>query len=73
MGHKQVLLFKFGVDLGVMVTKRYSTFLQAPRLKSQPQDGLVLDLGHIFVCVEESYSFAEMQSMYFTAPADWAE
>ena len=47
------------VDLGVMAMKEYST-----------SDCLVSYLGHSLV--GGSYPSAEKQSVYSTAPADWA-
>ena len=53
------------VDLGAMAMKGYSAFPKAPA-----SDCLVSYSGH---SLGESYPCAEKQSVYSTAPADWAK
>ena len=43
---------------------------QSPKNGASPSDGLVSYPGHL---LEESYPSAEMQSVYSTVPANWAE
>ena len=52
-------------DLGAMVMKGYTIFPETPY-----SDCLVSYLGH---SLGGSYPFAEMESVYSTAPADWTE
>ena len=59
-----MLPFQVRVDLGVMPMKGYSGIA-----KAKPSDCLVSYLGY---SLEESYLSAEIQSVYSTAPADWA-
>ena len=54
------------VDRGDMAMKGYSTLTKSP-----PSDCLVSYTGHFLG--ERSYLFAEMQSVYSTAPANWAQ
>ena len=65
----QVLHLQTRVDLGAMAKKRYSIFPRAPLTGSLQSDCLMSYLEHSSV---EFYSLAEMQLVYFTAPADWA-
>ena len=55
-------------DLGAMTMKGYSTFPKA-LIGASPSDGFVSYPGHL---LGESYTSAEMQSVYSTAPVDWA-
>ena len=65
-----MLALQARVDLGAMAMKRYSTSHKAPvLLEPHHQIVLCLYIGH---ALEESYSFAEKQSVYSTAPADCA-
>ena len=58
------------LGVGVMAVKRYSAFPKDSGItRASPSDCLVSYPGH---SLEESYSSAEMQSGYFTAPADLA-
>ena len=59
------------LDMGVMSMKEYSAFPKAPALL-EPHHQIVL--GHIQdTCWRwGSYPSAEKQSVYSTAPADWA-
>ena len=67
----QVLPHRARVDLGAMVNKGRSAFPKAPvLLEASPSDCLVSYPGH---SLERFYPSAEMQSVYFTAPADWAK
>ena len=54
------------VDLGAMAMKRCSVFPQIPR--TLPSDCLVLYLGQSLV----GYLSAKVESVYSTAPAEWA-
>ena len=56
-------------DLRAMATTKHSMFLRAPLTGASPSDCLMSYPKH---SLEESYSFADMQSVYFTVPADWA-
>ena len=59
------------MDQGVIAMKRYSIFLESPRLKpNNPMQFSVILWTLIMVARESSYPSAEMQSAYFTAPAD---
>ena len=58
--------FEIRLDLGVMAMKGYCLF---PIDRTSPSDSLVPYPGH---AMGESYSSAEMHSMYSTASADWA-
>ena len=58
------------VDLEMMAINGYSTFSKALAFpKASPSDFLVSYPGD---SLRESYPSAEKQSMYSTAPADWA-
>ena len=57
-------ILQVSVDLGVMAMKEYSTFFQTG---SSILDGLMSYPGYL---LGESYPFAEMQSVYSTAPAN---
>ena len=60
------------VDLGAMVMKRYSAFSKSSSTAgTSPSDCLVPYPGHS-LGGEGSYLSAEKQSVYSTAPADWA-
>ena len=64
-----MLLLRARVDLGAMAMKGYSAFLKAPPLL-EPLRLFNVISGHSFVW--RSYASSEMQSVYSTAPADWA-
>ena len=53
------------VDLGAIAIKGYTAFPKAP-----PSDCRVSYAGH---SLGQSYPCAKMQSVYSTAPADWAK
>ena len=57
------------VDLGAVAMKGYSTFPKAPALL-EPRHHLVSYPGHSWGGI---YSSPEQQSVYSTAPADWAK
>ena len=57
-------------DQGTMAIKGYSIFPRGPQTGASPSDCLMSYPGH---SMGESYPSAEMQSVYFTAPAKWAE
>ena len=71
IGPYQVLPLRGRVDLGAMAMKGYSAF---------PKDPALLELHHWIVLCHiqdtrwgmESYPSAEKQSVYSTAPPDWA-
>ena len=66
-----MLQFRARVDLGVMAMKGCFAFLKAPASQeTHHQICLVSYTGHSLGA--ESYPSAEVQSMYSTAPADWA-
>ena len=50
--------------------KEYSTFLMTPSIGDSPSDDLVSYPGHTLVGF---YPSEGIQSLYFTAPTDWAE
>ena len=53
--------------------KKYSVFHKAPRLEPCYQMGLMSNPEYSFGgCGEGSYPSAQIQSVYSTAPADWA-
>ena len=54
------------VDLGAIAMKGYSAF---PKAQTSPSDCFVSYLGH---SLGGSYPSAEKQSVYSTAPANWA-
>ena len=53
-----------------MAMEGYAAFLKAAGLETKASDCLVSYLGP---SLGESYLTVEMQSVYFTAPTDWAE
>ena len=57
------------MNRGAMVMKEYSAFPKAPA-SLEPQHQIVY--CHIRTLVGGSFSSAEVQSVYFTAPANWA-
>ena len=60
------------MDLGAMAMKRYSAFPKAPALL-EPHHQIVFVFFVISrTFVDWSYPYAEKQSVYSTAPADWA-
>ena len=70
MGPYQVLPLRARVDIGAMAMKEYSAYSSNSIFTEASQsDYLVSYLGY---SIGESYSFAEMQSVYSTAPIDWA-
>ena len=69
IGRYQVLPLWAWVNLGAMAMKGYTTFSKAPGLP-EPYHQIVL--CHIRTLVRGgSYSSAEVQSVYSTAPSDW--
>ena len=62
-----MLPFQARVDLGARVMKGCSAFSKAPA-SLEPHHQIV-NSGH---SLDGSYPFAETQSVYSTAPADWA-
>ena len=59
-------------ELGAMALKEYSTFSKSPRLDgASPSNGLFSYLGRSLG--GSFYSTAEKQSVYSSAPTDWAE
>ena len=62
IGPYQVLPLQARVDLEAMAIKGYSAFPKTPAL---------LEPHHQIV--RESYPSADVQSVYSTAPADWAK
>ena len=63
IGPNQVLPFRARVDLGAMTMKGYSVFSKAPASLEPIQDTR---------WVGKFYPSAEKQSLYSTAPVDWA-
>ena len=60
------------IDLEAMAMKGILHILQSFGItRASPSDCSVLYPGHQFVGRGGSYSSAEMQSVYSTAPADW--
>ena len=70
MGPQQVLPIWVKVDLGVMATKRYSTFPKAPGL--EPRHQMQFSVVSKTLIEREVLLSAEMQLAYSTIPADWA-
>ena len=66
-GPYQVLLF--WVDLGAMAIKGWSAFLKVPHHGNLTIRLFIVISGH---SLGESYFSVEKQSVYSTAPADWA-
>ena len=71
IGPYQILPFRTRVDLGAMAMKGGLRIPQRPSITGTlPSDCLVSYPGHSFR--GGSYPSAEVQSVYSTAPADWA-
>ena len=70
IGPYQVLPFLVRVDLGAMAMKGFSKYSKASIQDSHHQ--FVSCYIHDILLVG-SYSSAEMQSLYYTAPTDWAK
>ena len=69
-----MLSLRARVDLGAMAMEVRSTFPKAPALL-EPHHQIFFVISKtlvFFVGGELSYSSEEMQSVYSTAPADWA-
>ena len=60
------------MDLGVMAMKGYATFTKAPEILGNLTIRLFSINIRILVGEGGSYPSAEVQSVYSTAPADWA-
>ena len=71
IGPYQVLPLWARVDLGAMVMKGYSAFPKAPALL-EPHHQIVKCHIQDTRWRGGSYPSAEVQSVYSTAPADWA-
>ena len=70
IGPHQVLPHRARVDLGAMAMRGHSVFLKAPAYWN-----LTIRLFSVIfqdIHCEGSYPSAELQSVYSTAPADWA-
>ena len=70
IGPYQVLPLQFRVDQEAMAMKRYSTFFKSPR--PEPCHQIVWCHYQDTHWGVRAYSSAEMQSMYSTAPVNWA-
>ena len=66
-----MLPFQARVDLGAMAMKGYSAFLKVPELL-ETHIRLLSVIYRTLMGGGESYPCAEVLSMYFTAPVDWA-
>ena len=65
-----MLPHRVGVDLGAMAMKGYSAFPKAPALLETHHQFSVIS-GHSLGV--GSYHSAEVQSVYFIVPANWAK
>ena len=68
----QVIPLQASVDLGVMAMKGYSTFSKAPPLLEPHHQIVLCPIQDTRWGGVGSYPSAEKQSVYFTAPANWA-
>ena len=67
----QVLPLQARVDLGAMAMKRCSIFPKAPALLEPHHQTVKCHIKN--TCWGGGYPSAEVQSLYSTAPADWAK
>ena len=72
MGTYQVLPFQVRVDLGAMAMKVYSPFPQNPKTPSLVQPHHIFSVIFRTFVGGGSYPSVEMQSVYSTAPPDFA-